>query len=199
MEPAAVEPILGELRSELVLLRTVVQQRLSYDQVKEEAFERLYAELDGYKKNATFEQVRPLYLDLVLLLDRIEILRADAAGGDASQVVASLLDSIRDELLEALARREVEVMRRDSAEFDPSYQRAVGAVPVADRALHNMVERVVRRGFAWRDRVIRAEEVYVRRHEGRSEPQVGVSSQKPRRTPEGTAEATPDRRGEGCE
>lgn len=169
---ASLEAMIGELRSELTLLRSVVQQRLSSDQVKEDAFERLYAELEAYKKNSAFEQVRPLYLDLILLLDRIETMRASAATGEASPEAAPLLGSISDELVEVLARREVEVMRPEAAEFDPSRQQAIGAVPVADRALHNTVERVVRRGFVWRGRVIRAEEVYVRRHDGRSEPRV---------------------------
>ncbi|MBV9929094.1 MAG: nucleotide exchange factor GrpE [Acidobacteria bacterium] len=157
---------LTEMSAELSVLNSTIEGRLRYDKAKEEAFERLYAELDEMKRNSAFEQARPLYTDLILLFDRIEGARQELArDGSEAPAVLPLLETLSEELLEVLARREVEVLRT-SAEFDPSLQRAVGTQPAPDEAGNNGVARVLRRGFRYRDRILRPEEVIVMKYAG---------------------------------
>lgn len=140
------------------------QSRLAYDKAKEEAFDRLYGELEQLKSNATFEQLRPLYLDLILLFDRIEnICQSSQLIAQQDPNMLSLFRSLSDELVEVLYRREIEVIQSASPVFDPSTQRAIGVEPTQAEGETGRVARVVRRGFRYRNRVIRAEEVIVKK------------------------------------
>jgi molecular chaperone GrpE len=161
------EQLLGtltEISAELSALNSTIENRFRYDKVKEEAFERLYAELESVKRDSTFEAIRPLYSDLILLFDRIENTRTELSSSTSEgSNLAHLLGTLSDELLEILYRREVEVIQTDLSIFDPTVQRAIGTEPISVEAENNQVVRVVRRGFKYRDRVLRAEEVIVKK------------------------------------
>jgi molecular chaperone GrpE (heat shock protein) len=155
----------AQLAAEVTSLQCTVKDRLRYDKAKEEAFDRLYAELDELKKNSAFDQVRPLYLDLILLFDRIENIGIDSGrGSPATLTLATLFKTLSEELLEILSRREVEIIQTASPKFDPITQRAIGTESAATEAENNEVARVVRKGFRFRDRVVRAEEVIVKKY-----------------------------------
>jgi molecular chaperone GrpE (heat shock protein) len=152
------------LASHVSSIEHLVQERLRYDKTKDEAFEHLYGELDQVKRNTAFEAVRPLYMDLILLYDRIDNARRDLQERSGAEV-SQFLGSIADELLEVLCRREVEVMDGSPSIFDATLQRAIGSEPTLVEAEHNQVCRIVRRGFRHGGRMIlRPEEVVVKRH-----------------------------------
>jgi molecular chaperone GrpE (heat shock protein) len=148
------------LRGQLDDLAGLVRSRLSYDQTKEQAFDRLYAELDALKKNAALDNIKPLLLDLILLYDRMEHARQLAA--DAQGILSTeILQSFIHELLEVLYRREVSLIEAGPSSFDYNQQKAIGVVDVTDPAEHQRVHKVVRRGFRLGERTLRAEEVIV--------------------------------------
>jgi molecular chaperone GrpE (heat shock protein) len=158
-------------------LTGVVKARLSYDKVKEEAFERLYVELDELKKNAAIEHIKPLFLDLILLYDRMEHVHQEAAAkADDGTIVLGTLKSFTDELLEVLSRRDVWLMEILSSTLDYNHQRAIGVEDVTDPAQHQQVAKVVRRGFRLGSRVLRPEEVIVRRFAEPPRSQVSADS-----------------------
>ena len=164
--------------TKLAQISASFQSRLSYDGAKEKAFDRLYAELDQLKSNTEFDHLRPLYLDLILLYDRIE--NICASGEDVSREdsgVSTLLQSLREELVEILYRREVEVIRPSPLTFDPATQRAIGIEPALSESENGRVARVVRKGFVYRNRIIRAEEVIVKKCTA-STPQESSSSER---------------------
>ncbi len=153
---------LDDLQSEVAELRKVIEERLAYDRVKEEAFDRLYVEVEEVRQDRTFQQVRPLLIDLLLLYDRIEQGMQQIYGERVSRSdVAQLLKSLSEELLEILYRREVEAIVAPSSTFDRTLQQAVSLQPTAFESEHNQVVRVVRRGFRYRNRILRPEEVIV--------------------------------------
>lgn len=157
--------ILSLLSSELSSLSRAVETRLSYDDTKEKAFERLYAELDELKKNSAFEQIRPLYMDLILLFDRVENTQYELSQSASIPItLIKLFNSIRDELVEILSRREIELIKNNTVSFDPVFQRAIGTHPTFHIEENNQIDRIVRRGFLYRDRVFRAEEVIVKKY-----------------------------------
>jgi molecular chaperone GrpE len=156
---------LTEISAELSSLNLTVESRLSYDKIKEEAFDRLYAELEDLKRNSAFEHIRPLYIDLILFFDRVESIRHDTSQlTSMSPTLAPLLRTLSDELLEILYRREVEIINVTSSTFNPTIQRAIGTQPVSDETENNYVATVVRRGFKYRDRILRPEEVIVKKY-----------------------------------
>ena len=143
---------LARIESGIEQLGALVDQRLSYDAVKEEAFERLYQDLEQFRGEATAQQLRPVMLDVILLLDRVDTALADL---EAVRDPRELLSSFRDELIEILERRGVMALSRADAAFDPKVQRAVEVESAADRVEHNSVARVVRRGYISDGKVLR--------------------------------------------
>lgn len=153
-------PQSGRIFDELAQIRGIMEKRLSRDKAKEEAFERLYKELDALKRNKAFEDYRPLFIDLVLLYDRIQ-----SAKVDLEAPASDVLESLQDELKEILSRRAIEPMTNVACFFDPAYQRAVSTENVESAEVDGKVIRVLREGFAYRGTVLRPQEVVVGRYQ----------------------------------
>jgi len=151
---------LRSLMENICQLRLLFEQRLLYDKSKEEAFGRLYEELTELKRNATFEKNKPLFLDLVFLYDRMEVIEQ---GLTESEQARDALESLKSELVEVLNRHEVYQIESKPTEFDPKWQNAVQAEKVDCREDGARVIRVLRRGFRYRERLLRSEEVVVGR------------------------------------
>lgn len=154
----------ARLEIQLTGLCQTVEGRLRYDKAKEDAFEKLYGELEDLKRNSVFEQLRPLFIDFILLFDRIENVRSELSRGDGSPGgVGDIIKTVSDELVEILYRREIEIIRPATDLFDPTIQQAIGTESTSDATDNNRIARVVRRGFRYRNRVLRPEEVIVKK------------------------------------
>lgn len=153
-------PESDRILDEIEQIRKIIKSRLSYDKSKDEAFERLYQELDELKRNKVFEECRPLFIDLILFYDRIQ-----AATVESESPSCDVLESLQGELKEVLLRREIEPIRNTSVLFDPTTQRAVSTEDVESVELGGKVIQVLREGFAYRGKVLRAQEVVVGRHQ----------------------------------
>ncbi len=143
----------------LVDFRGILETRLVRDKAKDEAFERLYEELDSLKRNKAFEEYRPLLMDLILLYDRFQ-----SAREAATPATNEVLDSLQEELKEVLTRRDIEAIVRMDDAFDPAFQRAVCVESVESTELDGKVIRVLREGFTCRGLVFRPQEVVVGRY-----------------------------------
>lgn len=100
-----------------------VRQPSAARQDEEKAFERLYAELDSFRREA--QHLKPLYVDLILLHHRVEHILATQT--DPS--IVNLLGTIRDELLQVLYRPDVVPISNGTATIDSSIQQALGTKP----------------------------------------------------------------------
>jgi molecular chaperone GrpE len=154
---------LSDISEQLSSLNDSINKRLSYDETKEKAFDRLYNELDQLKKNTLFDHLRPLYIDLILLYDRIENMRQKILSSDENISIPLLLETLSEELVEILYRREIEPLKNRNLIFNPSYQQAIGVKNTDMHEEDNHIERVVRRGFGIRERILRPEEVIVKK------------------------------------
>lgn len=166
---ALLQKLLAEMSgvsADISLIKTVMEKRLSYDQTKETAFDQLYKELDELKKNTEFERNRSIYMDLILLYDRIENIRLNLSGASdqSSDSSGALLSSLSDEVIEILYRRGIEAIVTDPTVFDKAIQQAIGTEPAASESENNQVARVVRKGFRYQDRILRAEEVIIKKY-----------------------------------
>jgi molecular chaperone GrpE (heat shock protein) len=154
--------ILQSILEELSKLRVLFNQRLSYDIIKEKAFERLYEELDNIKSNDAFEKRKSHFLDLILLHDRMGSLQDKP---ELCKEDRCSFKSLKEELIEILSREEIDLIETKGALFDPEYQQAVGTEKVDSAAESGKVVLIVRKGFRYRDRLLRPEEVIVTRYE----------------------------------
>lgn len=133
--------------------------RIKYDAVKERAFERLYGELDELKKNKAFEDYRALFVDLLLLYDRVQLFKKDYSDSGFD-----VLDSIQEELIEILLRRDIEMIQTEEGCFDPRFQRIVKTQEVSTSDLDGKVIQILRDGFVSKFGILRPQEVIVGRY-----------------------------------
>jgi molecular chaperone GrpE len=157
---------LSSLQANVSSLVRVIESRLRYDKTKEVAFERLYQEMDELKQDQELTQLRPLYIDLILLIDRMNnIYKEKLESGSASPELTNLLQSLSHEMIEILYRRGVELIVSTSSTFDPKIQQAVEVIPTDNPKENNQIVEVVRHGFKYKEVIIRPEEVIIKKYQ----------------------------------
>lgn len=158
--------ILSTLQQNFSSLLQVVTNRLSYDKTKEVVFDRLYKEMEELKQDQELRKMRPLYIDLILLIDRMNNIYNDKLeAGDKNPELISTLQTLSHEVLEILYRRGVELIVAPSNRFDPKIQQVVEVIPTKNRAEDNIVVHMVRHGFKYKDVVLRPEEVVIKKYQ----------------------------------
>ncbi|WP_181737575.1 nucleotide exchange factor GrpE [Thermoactinomyces mirandus] len=167
-EPRAHQQVLGmlnALQQNFTSLLNVVTNRLSYDKTKEVAFDRLYKEMEELKQDQELQQFRPLFIDLILLIDRMNNIYNDKLElGEHNPELINVLQTLSHEVLEILYRRGVELIVAPSNKFDPKIQQVVDVIPTNNPAEDNMVVHMVRHGFKYKDVVLRPEEVIIKKY-----------------------------------
>jgi len=145
-------------------------------------FTALHEELKGYKDGFLLDSVhRPIIRDLISLYDdTAEIHRQVAAAiaeaadkDDAGGAGLALLDRIRtiemnlehhmEFIAEVLNRLEVNLVAPHTGKLDKQTQRAVSVEMAEDPDEDGNVVRAVKRGFVWKERTFRAEEVVIKK------------------------------------
>lgn len=145
-------------------MRRIVDEHIAHDPAREQAVEKLYAELRAYRDGFLAEAEKPLLLDLLLLYDSFHWFHHALVHEERSpEVIADAFQFLVDELLEILYRRDVTPME-PVERFDRTLHRAVQVEATGDAQLDQGVARVLKRGFLRKDQVLRPEEVVVYRH-----------------------------------
>lgn len=131
---------IAALDEKLSNLQDLFVRRLSEDKQKTEMIRTLEAGV-----NFTF--IEPFLSDIILLLDRLD------------KIDDEFIESVRDELLDIIGRRGVSKIVVTS-KFDPSLHKAVRVIE-NDGIDTLSVTRIIRNGYVFSGRVIRAAEVEV--------------------------------------
>lgn len=156
--------MLSSLQSNFSSLLHVISSRLKYDRTKEAAFDLLYQEMEDLKQDQEIAQLRPLYIDLILLIDRMNsIYNSKIDSGCKSPELVDTLQTLSHEVLEILYRRGVELIVSTSKVFDPKIQQVVEVVPADNSEENNLIVEVIRHGFKYKDVVLRPEEVAIKK------------------------------------
>ena len=169
-----------ELPRVVAELRGVIEQR---NTVSRQMFDALHEELKSYKDGFLLDTVhRPMIRDLITLYDDlshihhqmrapIESVHRAAQETACPAEVGSRLESISlhlehnlDFILEVLARLEVTRLPVGTGKLDKQTQRAVSVEAAEDPDEDLTVVRTLRRGFLWKERVVRAEEVVIKKY-----------------------------------
>lgn len=164
--------LIAELRA-LLELKSGVNQRM---------FDALHEELKDYKDDFLLESVhRPVIRDLITLYDDlVEIHRQMATAVveateaaelgpspqalmERMQTLATNIEHKMDFIIEVLARLEVTPLLAGTGKLDKVTQRAVALESAETAEEDGDVVRSVKRGFSWKNRVVRAEEVVVKK------------------------------------
>lgn len=144
------EDIQKKIYEEVAALKDLFLRRLMDDKIKAAAIVQLKDGNDALQKQLDEKAIVSLVKEILLVCDRI----------DAQETVDGLTNSVEDELLEILARREFYKMPV-SEKFDPAYHNAVGTVEETPEMPEKSIVKIVRNGYMFRDRVFRSADVIV--------------------------------------
>ena len=158
------------LADHLQLIEGQLAELMTRDGSRQKLFDSLHAELINYRDNFIRESLqRPFIHDLVLLFDDLtelaKQLETTAEEQKARGPVGRWRDNLQNaihSLLEILHRFEVKEVETKET-FDRTIHRAVCFEPTDCEQEDGQVMARVRRGFIWRDRLIRPEEVIVKK------------------------------------
>ena len=134
------------------------------DTTETKAFDALYEELKQYKQDFVFQSEKPLLLDLLLFYDSLNWFASSIQKKELSP--DNLGDSFQyliDEFLELLYRRDVLPME-PKGEYDRSRHKGVETVATAEPGEDKRILQVLKRGFTRGDKVLRSEEVVIKRY-----------------------------------
>jgi len=158
-------------------LRSLLEQKSG---VNQRMFAALHEELKGYKDGFLLESVhKPIIRDLISLYDDLFAIHGQmqATVVDAAKtpgvVGAALLERLKtmdmniehncEFLIEVLARLEVTPLPVGTGKLDMVLQRALGVEIAEDPDEDGDIVRILKRGFMWKGRVFRAEEVVMKK------------------------------------
>ncbi len=136
------------------IILDLYEKRCKHEKIKEDTLERLYEELDALKHNKEFQKIKPFYLDLISLYDRMADLKKE---DDA-------LSTICDELLEVLQKQNIQIIKMQDDILDLSLQKVIDIEIVDDAKAHSKVVKVLRDGFRYKDKLLRPQEVTIGAH-----------------------------------
>jgi molecular chaperone GrpE (heat shock protein) len=143
-------------------------------------FDALHEELKGYKDGFLLESVhKPIIRDLVSLFDDLTAIHRQMQDAVAeatrlpSEPALKLLQHLKtmetnvehncEFIVEVLARLEVVMLPIGQGKLDKQTQRAVAVEMAEDPDDDGAIIRSVKRGFSWKGRVLRAEEVIIKK------------------------------------
>lgn len=145
-------------------LLALMRERAARDDGQQRAFDALYEELKQYKDDFIFQAEKPFLLDLLLFYDSLSWFHQSLQRREMSpDVINDSFQYLLDEFLELLYRRDV-VPADSNDRFDRKLHKAVRVTPAPSPAEDWKVEAVLKRGFLRNEKVLRAEEVSVYRH-----------------------------------
>ncbi|HEY6764912.1 MAG TPA: nucleotide exchange factor GrpE [Candidatus Sulfotelmatobacter sp.] len=145
---------------------TSVEDQMSLLKLSFGALGKLSDQLKQQGEESVVRLQRPIFLELVLFHDNLErtIDWARASGELSVADVVSRLEILQIELLEVLSRRDVSRFEEHPTALDPKLHRTMKTLPTADSSENNTVAQIVRTGFFWGDKVLRPEEVVIKKY-----------------------------------
>ena len=151
--------------------------------VSHSMFSALHEELKSYKDGFLLQSVyRPIIRDLVSVYDDLteihrqinEAIGEGAAAAEENATTKKMIERMRtmemnlghnvEFILEVLARLDVTQLPVGTGKLDKCSQRAVAVETTDNPDDDTLVVRMVKRGFLWHERVLRPEEVVVKRY-----------------------------------
>jgi molecular chaperone GrpE (heat shock protein) len=157
------EQFSGEMDKQLASIRNT-------ESVNQQLFDSLHAELLKYRDNFLHESLqKPFIHDLVYLYDHLNGLCEQLSSAAQEKVKRSRVSQWRDNLENAIHSL-VEILHRfDVREIEPrervdrAYHRVISFEPADFPEEDGTIVMRVKRGFVWRGKLIRPEEVIAKR------------------------------------
>lgn len=136
-------------------------ERIARDDVKRLAVSKVVDRMEKLEADFLFKEFRKrLFLDLIILYDRVVRLSRDTADMDS---IPEAYSSIATELLQILKHQGVQRVEASSPKFDPSIQQALDVVETSETSMDGTVNKILMDGFVYRDVLLRPQGVVIAR------------------------------------
>lgn len=147
-------------------IQQLIEKRITYDEGKENLIRCLAEDMKIYRDDWLKQQKRPIILDMVMFYDSMEIAIKNLEEQDELTVewFHGLLSALQDELLEVLARQDVYPFDEHPPFLDRRLHRTISLESTEYPEENNAVSRIVCTGFTWGDRVLRPENVVIKKY-----------------------------------
>lgn len=147
-------------------IKGLIQDRLEYDNVKEKAIDKLNDELHFYRDNFVFQSQKGLFVDLMLLYDSLERILSETGSNEviSKERLIESLEVFKEEFLEALYRKDITPFDEHLEYLDFKLHKTIKTVTTDEETENNKVDKIVKRGFLWNDKVLRPEEVIIKKY-----------------------------------
>ena len=139
-----------KIYEEVSALKDLFLRRLMDDKIKASAIVQLKENNEALQRQLDEKAISSLVNEILLICDRI----------DSQESIDELTESVEDELLEILARREFYRIP-ESEWFDPACHNAVGTVEETEEYPEKSIVKTIRNGYYFRNRVFRPADVIV--------------------------------------
>ena len=147
-------------------IKGIIQNRLEYDAVKEKAIDKLNDELHFYRDNFVFQSQKGLFVDLMLLYDSLERILNETGSNDdfSKERLIERLEVFKEEFLEVLYRKDITPFDEHPEYLDFKLHKTIKTVTTDEEGENIKVDKIVKRGFFWSDKVLRPEEVIIKKY-----------------------------------
>jgi molecular chaperone GrpE (heat shock protein) len=165
---------------ELGQILALLEGQKRVEGANQKLFDALHQELKGYKELFLFEALqKPIIRDMLSLFDDLSAIERQgkafrkghetqpATTEELNEFLGNLLmnlENLRVLFMEVFDRLEVSQLKTEKGKIDKRLQKALSVVPTDKPEEDGLVARKVRPGFEWRDRVIRPEDVIIKRY-----------------------------------
>lgn len=149
------------LESKLEQLMIRFEDKLAYDQTKQEQIDKLHEELQKYRVDLLAKTCRPLINGIIRLYQNIgkttQNLKNKSTEELTSELIFKRIDDIQDDVQVLLEQHGVDCFIEPGEEFNPRRQRALQKRLVEDESMHGKVIERVRPGFEYASEILQKE------------------------------------------
>ncbi|MBD2521727.1 nucleotide exchange factor GrpE [Nostoc sp. FACHB-133] len=149
-------------------LTVLFLEKIQDDTIKADLFDKLYSQLTYYREDFIFKHtIYRIFKDLIRMFDTLEeTLKPSILKNLQPEDLISRFRSFHAQILKTLERHDVELIKKgDGMPFDEVIQEAVDARLVDSQSEDQQVLEVLKRGFKYRESILRSEQVVVGRYE----------------------------------
>ena len=158
--------MLKENNSFLKEIKSIIQERLEYDVAKEKVVDKLNDELTFYRDNFVFQSQKSMFIDLMLLYDNLERILTALSDDEVVSIeqITELLETFKEELLEILYRKDITLFEEHPEYLNYKLHKTIKTIPTNEESENNKVDKIIKMGFRWNDKILRPEEVIIKKY-----------------------------------
>src|SRR5699024_8556704 len=139
-------------------------EKLKYDDHKEQLIDQLHKELQEYKADILKSTITPIVNDLIMVSDNIHKLVGNYRSTEEDlngDEILNHLESVTLDIDNFLFRQGIEPYQSLGDKVEPLKQTISKTVKIGDQAQVKQIAERLRKGYEWDDKIIRKEHVSV--------------------------------------